>query len=66
MNQSAIDVGFPGGSVVKNLPAGDVGSLGQEDIQVEEMATHCSILAEKILWTKSWWATVCGVKRLRD
>ena len=52
MNQSAIDVGFPGGSVVKNLPAGDVGSLGQEDIQEEEMATHCSILAEKILWTE--------------
>ena len=28
--------------------AGDIGSLGQDDIVEEEMATHCSILAEKI------------------
>ena len=40
--------GFPGGSLVKNLPAnaGDVGSiLGQDDPLEEEMATHSSILA---------------------
>ena len=32
--------------------AGDVGSLGQDDIMEEEMATHYSILAEKIPWTE--------------
>ena len=39
---------FPGGSVVKNLPAMQetwVQSLGQEDSLEEEMATHSSILA---------------------
>ena len=46
-------MGFPSGSVVKNLPAstGDVGSLGGEDALQEEMATHSSILAWKIPWT---------------
>ena len=41
--------------VVKNLPAnaGDEGSvLGQEDPLEEEIATHSSILAEKIPWTE--------------
>ena len=45
--------------VVKNLPAdaGDskersVGSLGQEDLLKEEMATHSRILAWKIPWTE--------------
>ena len=43
--------GFPGGSVVKNLPAVQepmetwVWSLGQEDTLEEGMATHSSILA---------------------
>ena len=42
--------------MVKNLPAntGDTGeavrSLGQEDSLEEEMATHSSTLAGKILW----------------
>ena len=48
-------LGFPGGSVVKNLPANaeDMGqSLGQEDPQEKEMATHPSILAWKSPWTK--------------
>ena len=42
---------FPGGSVVKNLPAmqesqeTQVGSLGWEDPLEEGMATHSSILA---------------------
>ena len=49
--------GFPGGSLVKNPPAnaGDVGdtkSLGQEDPLEEGMATHSSILAWEIPWTK--------------
>ena len=48
--------GFPGDSVVKNLPANQemqetqVQSLGWED-PLEEMATHSSILAWKITWT---------------
>ena len=53
--------GFPGGSVVKNLPAnaGDAGlipgsgrSLGQEDPLEELMTTHSSILAWEIPWTE--------------
>ena len=47
--------GFPGGSVVKNLPAKQetwVQSLGQEDLLKEEMATHSSILAWEIPWTE--------------
>jgi len=40
--------------MVKNLPAstGDPGSLGQEDILEEEMATHSSILAWRIPCTE--------------
>ena len=47
--------GFPGGSVVKNLPImqeTQVQSLGQEDPLEKEMATHSSILAWKIPWTE--------------
>ena len=51
-------LGFPSGSVVKNLPANagdarDTGSiLGFEDPLEKEMATHSSILAWKIPWTE--------------
>ena len=41
--------------MVKNLPAMQetwVWSLGQEDPLEEGMATHCSILAWRILWTE--------------
>ena len=47
--------GFPGGSVVKNLPAMQetwVRSLGQEDPLEEGMATHSNILAWEIPWTE--------------
>ena len=50
-------LGFPGGSVVMNLPAnvrdtGDMGSIpGLGDPLEKEMATHSSILAWRILWT---------------
>ena len=47
--------GFPGGSVVKNLPGDslDVGqSLDQEDLLEKETATHSSILAWEIPWTE--------------
>ena len=51
-------MGFPGGSVVKNLPASaglqemQVRSLGQEDPLEKEMATHSSIVALEIPWTE--------------
>ena len=50
-------LGFPGGSVIKNLPANarDMGSiqcLGQKDPLEKEMATHSSILAWEIPWTE--------------
>ena len=41
--------------MVKNLPAipeTQVRSLGQEDPLEKEMATHSSILAWRIVWTK--------------
>ena len=48
---ACISLGFPGGSVVKNSPAGQemeemlVRSLGREDALEECMATHSSIPA---------------------
>ena len=51
LHQLWITVGFPGGSVVKNLPAMQepqelqVPSLGPEDPLEESMATHSSTLA---------------------
>ena len=51
-------VGFPGGSVVKNLPAmqepqeTQVQSLGQEDPVEDGMATHSSIPAWRIPQTE--------------
>ena len=50
--------GFPGGSVVKNLPAVQelqemwVQSLGREDALEEGMATHSNIFAWRIPWTE--------------
>ena len=46
-----VEKGFPGGSVVKNLPTTQetqVQSLGQKEPQEMEMATHSSILAWRI------------------
>ena len=48
-------LGFPGGSVVKNLlqcRRWEFRSLGQEDPLEKGMATHSSILAWEIPWTK--------------
>ena len=48
-------MGFPSGSVVKNLPAmweTWVQSLGQEDPLEKGMAAHSSILAWRIPWTE--------------
>ena len=50
-----IFMGFPGGSVVKNLPAKQeiwVRSLGLEDAQEKEMVTHSGILAWELPWTE--------------
>ena len=60
---------FPGGSVVKNLPAnaGDVGSIpGLEDPMEEEMATHSSVLTlGNPRDGGAWWASVYGVAQSR-
>ena len=48
-------MGFPGGTVVKNLPSVQetwVSSLGQEDPLEKEVAAHSSILDWKIPWTE--------------
>ena len=50
-----VNIGFPGGAVVKNPPAMQetwVQSLGLENLLEEEMATHSSILAWRIPWTE--------------
>ena len=55
--------GFPSGSLVKNCPPMQetlVWSLGWEDPLEKEMATHSSILARIILWTKE----PCGLQSL--
>ena len=47
---TTLELGFPGGSVVKNLPAKQetwVLSFGQEEPLEKEMVTHSSILAWK-------------------
>ena len=49
------NVGFPGGSDSKNLPAVQetwVQSLGQEDPLKKGMATYSSILAWRVPWTE--------------
>ena len=48
---------------VKSLPAMweiQVGSLGQEDPLENEMATHSSTLAWRILWTEETYGLVHG------
>ena len=62
------NLGFPGGSVVKNPPAVQemgVRSLGQEDPLQEGLATHSNILAGKTPWTErgAWWTIVHGVAK---
>ena len=58
-------MGFPGGSAVKKPPAmqeTQIQSLGQENPQQKEMATHSSILSWEIPWIEEpgrlqtmWW-----------
>ena len=50
-----MELGFPGGSVVKNPPAkeGNLGSIPGLGRSLEkEMATHSSILPWRISWTE--------------
>ena len=60
-------MGFPGGRVVKNLPANaaDAGLIpGTGRFPGGGMATHSSILAWKIPWTEgAWWVIVHGVTK---
>ena len=59
---------FPGGSVVKNIPAMQemwVWSVGQEDPLEKEMATHSNILTWKIPWTEEpGWLLSMGLQRV--
>ena len=60
-------MGFPGGSVVNNLLAMQeiwVHSLGREDPLEEEMATHSTILAWRIPWTKEPGGLQVGSQRV--
>ena len=55
MNKPFYQLGFPGGSAVRNPPAvqeTQVQSLGWEDPLEKGMATHSSILAWRIPWTE--------------
>ena len=62
--------GFPGDTSGKNtqLPMQEtqetwVGSLGWDPLE-KDMATHFSILAWRIPWTRgAWWAIVHGVSK---
>ena len=59
-------MGFPGGSAVKNLPAGNVGSsLGWEDPLEKEMATYFSILTWEIPWTGQPGSQSMGSQKIR-
>ena len=57
-------MGFPGGTVVKNLPAnagdtGDVGSIPGSGRSLEvEIATHSSILAWKFYMDRGAWQDI--------
>ena len=66
-------MGFPGGSVVKNLPAGAAGAgdrssiPGSENALEEEMASHSRILAWEIPWTEECCGLQSmGMQRIRD
>ena len=67
--QAMVHMGFPGDSVVKNMPvnAGDTGYMGLifrwGRFPEEEMAAHSIFLPEKSL-VGSWRTTVHGVARV--
>ena len=58
-SQDSLKLGFPGGSVVKNLPAnagdtGDMGSMPGSSLE-EEMANHSSIHRQRNLIDYNPW-----------
>ena len=61
--------GFPGGSVVKNLPAlweTWFWPLSQENLLEKGMVTHCSILAWRTPWSEEpWGLQSMGLQRAR-
>ena len=62
-------MGFPGGSVVNNLPAMQemwVQPLGGEDPLEKEMATLFLFLPGKSRNRGAWWAAVCRVAKELD
>ena len=63
----SVSSGFPGGTVVRNPPSVQemwVRSLGGEDALEKGMATHSSILAQKILWTEEpGWLSSTGLQK---
>ena len=62
-------LGYPGGSVVKNLPTVQetlVQSLGQEDPLEKKMATHFSSFLGNPMDRGVWRATVCEVAKESD
>ena len=62
-------MGFPGSSVVKNLPAKQekwVRSLGQEDPLEKEMATLQYSCLDNSMNRGAWWATVQEVAKELD
>ena len=66
ISQTLHDVGFPGGSVVKNLPAMQemqVWSLVQEDPLQKGMATRSSILAWSTSMDREAWRAPWGCKK---
>ena len=66
VSQSLRVVGFPGGSVVKNLPAMQemqAWSLGQEDPLQKGMATRSSILAWSTSMDRGAWRDPWGRKK---
>ena len=60
------NLGFPGGSVMKNPPANAEDFLGQEDPLEKEKATHSSILAWRIPWTEEPGRLVHGIPKELD
>ena len=61
-------MGFPGSSVVKNLPAMQETwnrPLGQEYLLEKEMATHSSVLPEESHGRGAWWLQSMVSQRVR-
>ena len=68
MDLSATFWGFLGGSVVKSLPAGDIGlipGLGRSSGEGNGNPLHFSCLEKNPMDRGAWWPTVHGVSKSR-